>query len=51
MMKELTAHSMKYSGSLAKRYWHRPICSIGSKVVSCHGFTVGVTAGQVSLER
>ena len=51
MMKESTAHSMKYSGSSAERYWHRPICSTGSKVVSCHGFTIGVAVERVFLER
>ena len=50
MIKESTAHSVKYSGSSAKRYWHRPICSIGSRIVSCCGFTVGVTAGWVFFE-
>ena len=51
MMKESTARSMKCSGSSAERYWHRPVCSIGSRVVSCCGFTVGVSAGWVFLER
>ena len=51
MMMELTAHSMKCSGSSAERYWHRPVCSVGSRVVSCCGFTVGVSAGWVFLER
>ena len=50
MLKESTACSMKYSGSSAKRYWHRPVCSIGSKVVSFRGFTVGVV-GWVFLVR
>ena len=51
MMKELTACSVKCSGRSAERYWHRPICLIGSRVVSCHGFTVGVAVGWVFLER
>ena len=45
------ACSMKCSGSSAVRYWHRPVCSVGSKVVSIHGFIIGVVAGWVFLER
>ena len=51
MMKELTARSMKYLGSSAERYQHRPVCSTGSKVVCCRGFTIGVAVRQVFLER
>ena len=51
MMKVSTAHSVKCLGGSAERYWQRPVCSIGSRVVSCHGFMVGVAAGQVFLER
>ena len=47
MMKELTTHAVKCSGSLAERYWHRPICSTGSKGVSFRGLTVKVVAGRV----
>ena len=45
MMKELTAHSVKCSGSSVERYQHRPVCLVGSRVVSCLGFTVGVAGG------
>ena len=34
IMKESTACSMNCSGSSALRYWQRPDCSVGSKVVS-----------------
>ena len=51
MMKESIAHSMKYSGSSAERYQHRPVCSTGSKVVSCRGFTIGGAVRQVFFER
>ena len=50
MIKELTARSVKYSGSSAERYQHRPVCSTGSKVVSFRGFIVEAV-GQVFLER
>ena len=51
MMKELTVCSVKFSGSSAERYWHRPVCSTGSKVVSCHGFIIGAAVRQVFFER
>ena len=51
MMKESMVHFVKYSGSSAERYWQRLVCSVGSKVVSFLGFTAGMAAGWVFLER
>ena len=47
MIKESTAHSMNCSGSSALRYRQRPVCSVGSKVVSLRGLTLGVYEGWV----
>ena len=51
MMKESTARSIKCSGSSAERYLHRPVCLVGSRVISFFGFTVGVAEGQVFLDK
>ena len=51
MIKESTAHSVKCSGSSAERYWQRPVCSTGFRVVSFRGFTFRLMAGRVFLER
>ena len=51
MIKELTACSVKESGSLAERYWQKPIYSVGFRVVSFCGFTVWMVAGWVFFER
>ena len=51
MMKESTVCSVKFSGSLAERYQHRPVCSTRSKVVSCCGFIIGAAVRWVCFER
>ena len=47
MMKESTARSVNRSGSSVSRYRQRPACSVGSKVVSLRGLTLGVYEGRV----
>ena len=51
MMKESTAHSVKFSGSSAERYQHRPVCLVGSRVVSFQGLTAEVVEGWVFLDK
>ena len=51
IIRELTACSVKDSGSSTERYQQKPVCSVGSRVVSFHGFPVCIVAGQVFLER
>ena len=51
IIKESTAHSVKDSGSSTERYQQKPVCSVGSRVVSFCGFTVCIVAGWVFLER
>ena len=47
MIKESTARSVNCSGSSASRYRQRPVCSVGFKVVSLRGLTLGVYEGRV----
>ena len=47
MIKESTARSVNFSGSSASRYRQRPDCSVGVKVVSLRGLTLGVYEGRV----
>ena len=47
IMKESTALSVNCSGSSVLRYRQRPDCSMGFKVVSLRGLTLGVYDGRV----
>ena len=47
IIKESTARSVNFSGSSVSRYRQRPVCSVGFKVVSLQGLTLGVYKGQV----
>ena len=51
MIKESTARSVKELGNSVERYWQKPVCSTGFRVVSFRGFMIWVETGRVFLER
>ena len=51
MIKESTAHFMKFSGSSAKRYQHRRVCLAVSRVVSFLGLMAEVVEGWVFFDK
>ena len=51
MIKESTAHFVKFSGSSAERYQHRLVCSVGSRVVSFLGLMAEVVEGWVFFDK